>query len=89
MPPQLAALQQTLFSDGTEQHDVPPDGTVEILEFGRRHHEVARCLTEVGRLLDEEKVEPEDIALVVLDLAGYRSLIAEEARVTSCCSLKR
>lgn len=76
----LAALQRTLFSNGTERHDVASDGTVDVVEFGRRHQEVARCLTEIDRVLEEEEIEHEDIALVALDLAGYRSLIAEEAR---------
>jgi DNA helicase-2/ATP-dependent DNA helicase PcrA len=66
-----------LFADESTD-SVPRDDSLTIWEYSHRQREVEACIAEVKALLAQDAKA--EIAIVVHDLAGYRPLIAEEAR---------
>ncbi len=75
----LRLLQQSLFAAS------PPatpagDDSVRLSVYRHRHREVAACLHEVRRYLDEEKVPPEQIVIVTRHAGEFQTVLQEEAR---------
>jgi hypothetical protein len=77
-PPSLAHLQTTLFSTSASTHAVVDDG-VSLNAFPHRNDEVAFCVQEVIRLLNE--LAYDDLVIVCSDPQSMAPLLREEAEL--------
>jgi hypothetical protein len=78
----LATLRSQLFADTPAAGGGPSgdDGSVRVLGFNHRHHEVAACIQAIGEML-QRGTDPGKIAVVMRDAGAFQALLQEEAEL--------
>lgn len=83
----LVRLQSLLFTGAQEAG--ANDQTIVLRSFSHRHREIAFCIGEIERLINEEKVLPKEMAIVTRNGKEFDTLLLEEAELRGLTELLR
>ena len=77
----LELAKYNLFS--SDKGSIAPlsDGTVQGCVYAHRNQEVAQCITQIKKYLNNEEIKPRDIAIVVRSPADFKPLLQEESEL--------